>query len=155
MKNKSIYFFLALFTTFIITSCSSDDDGGTDTVPPTIAIIEPHDDDVFAPGDFIEIEIEFTDNVALASYKIDIHYSGDGHSHDLMGGFQWEYEESGTLSGTSQTVTTSVQIPEFLGDIAIEEGAYHFGVYCLDAAGNETVVWQMIEVDTHAGHDLD
>lgn len=156
MKNKSIYFFLALFTTFIITSCSSDDDGGTDTVPPTIAIIEPHDHDEFEPGETMHVEIQFADNVALASYKIDIHYAGDGHSHDARDEYEeWDFELQGTLSGTSQTIHAEIEIPEMIDGHHIREGEYHFGVYAIDAAGNQSVVWIKIEIDDHAHHDHD
>jgi len=153
MKNKSIYFFLALFTTFIITSCSTDD-GATDTVSPSITIITPQDQDEFELGETIQVKLEFTDDVSLASYKVDIHFAGDGHSHDSRGEYEeWDFEMEGTLSGTSQIIHTEIEIPEISNGKPIKEGEYHFGVYCLDAAGNETVAWRKIKIETHPHTD--
>src|SRR5690554_6879671 len=101
-KLKFIYAF-AVVTALFSASCSSDDNSGTDTQKPTIIINEPTDGRVFHAGDEIHTDIDFMDNVQLASYKIDIHFAGDGHSHKVMHGSEghqeWAYETSGTLSG--------------------------------------------------------
>lgn len=141
--------FTLLGILFLTVSCSSDDDNGQDTTPPVVSIIEPHDHDAFGTGDIMSIEINFSDNQALGSYKIEIHHD-DGHTHDVESSQgEWSYIEEGTLSGTDDTVLSEVEIPDFINEMPIEEGDYHFGVYALDAAGNETVVWQVIVIGEH------
>lgn len=146
--------FTVLGILFLTVSCSSDDDNGQDTTPPEVSIVEPHDHDAFGAGEMMHIEIDFADNQALASYKIEIHFD-DGHTHDVESNqAEWEYIEEGSLSGENYTLHSEVEIPDFINEMPIEEGDYHFGVHCLDAAGNETVVWRIIVIGEHGdGHD--
>lgn len=148
-KLKFIYAF-AVVTALFSASCSSDDNSGTDTQKPTIIINEPTDGRVIHAGDEIHTDIDFMDNVQLASYKIDIHFAGDGHSHKVMHGSEghqeWAYETSGTLSGKNDNIHLHIDVPE-----DVEEGHYHFGVYAIDKAGNQNVVW--IELDVHNHED--
>jgi len=147
-KLKFIYAFAVAAALF---SCSSDDNNSVDTQAPTIVINEPTDGEVFHAGDEIHVDIDFSDNVALASYKIDIHFTGDGHSHEksmnISEHIEWEYEVTGVLSGKNQNLHIHIDIPE-----NAEDGAYHFGVFAVDKAGNETVQWIEIDIHNHA-HD--
>lgn len=155
---KNIIFKLSLVLVFIFVSCSSDDDNVLDTVAPGITIVEPHDHEEFEPGETIHVEINFTDNVQLASYKIDIHYAGDGHTHGVVpfdSNVEWTYIEEGDLTGTAFTLHAHIDIPTTINGSPIKEGDYHFGVFALDAAGNETVVWIEIEVGDHHNNEPD
>src|SRR5690554_421894 len=146
MKNIKFIILWLLSLSLISVSCSNDD-SQTDTQKPSIALITPQDEQVFEAGEQIHVQANFTDNVALASYKIDIHYAGDGHQHRTLSedeNQQWAYETTGSLSGTSDTIHIDILIPT-----DAEEGHYHFGVYAVDASGNQQVVWSEIEVHNH------
>lgn len=148
-KFKFIYVFAFASILF---SCSDDDNNSADTQKPTITINEPTDGEVLDPGDEIHVDIDFSDNVELASYKIDIHFAGDGHSHNRPLGvsdyIEWEYEVTGTLSGKNDNIHLHIDIPN-----NVEEGHYHFGVFAVDKAGNQAVQW--IELDIHNHGDGD
>lgn len=146
MKKINFIFVFAVVTALF--SCSSDDNSGTDTQKPTIVIVEPADGEVLHAGEEIHVDIDFLDNVALASYKIDIHFAGDGHSHEksMEDHIKWAYETNGLLSGKEDSVHLHIPVPE-----NTEEGEYHFGVYATDKAGNQNVVW--IEIDIHSHHN--
>jgi len=140
-KYKLIYAFAFIATLF---SCSSDDNSVTDTEKPTIVINAPTDEQELHVGEEIHTNISFSDNVELASYKIDIHFAGDGHAHRQMQDdfIEWSYETAGIISGKNDEIALDIMIPE-----NVKEGHYHFGVYALDKAGNQTVQW--IELDIH------
>ncbi|MFA7445789.1 MAG: DUF4625 domain-containing protein [Flavobacteriaceae bacterium] len=143
MKNIKFITVLAVVTALFTVSCS-DDDSGKDTQKPTITIVEPFDEQAFDAGNEIHVEVDFTDNTGLASYKIDIHFAGDGHQHRGIteeGHEEWAYETTGSLSGTSDNIHLHIPIPE-----NTEEGHYHFGVYAVDTSGNQQVVWSEIEI---------
>lgn len=153
MKTRNFLYILTFFAAITIVSCSNDDDN-IDTVPPAIQIVEPHAHEEFEAGHAIHAEIIFSDNEALASYKIDIHYAGDGHSHGFTDDFEeWDYEQEGTLQGSDYTLHANIDIPEEINGKPIQEGEYHFGVFCIDAAGNQNVVWRIIVIGEHDGHD--
>lgn len=140
---KHIHLIYILFIGIFLASCSSDD-GNTDTTAPKITIVEPHEDEIFDAGTIMHVEIIFSDNVELASYKIDIHHAGDGHGHGRGGETEWDYETEGSLFGKNYTLHLEIAIPE-----DAEEGEYHFGVFALDTSGNETVVWSEIIIESH------
>lgn len=148
MKNLKIITLWTLSLGLLSISCSNDDsDSQTDTQKPSITLISPQDEQVFEAGEQIQVQANFTDNVALASYKIDIHFAGDGHQHrGLLESEhqQWVYETTGSLSGTSDTLHLDIPIPT-----NAEEGHYHFGVYAIDVSGNQQVIWSEIEIHNH------
>lgn len=145
MKTLKFIYVFAVVTALLSLSCSSDDNSGADTQKPTIMINKPTDAEVLYAEDEIHVDIDFADNVELASYKIDIHFAGDGHNHKMMHDSdyqQWAFETSGLISGRNNNIQLSINIPE-----DTHEGHYHFGVYALDKAGNQNVAW--IELDIH------
>lgn len=157
MKNlKSIS--AVLFASLVILSCEKDE-AVVDTIKPTVTISEPHNEDKFAPGAEIHFEALFADNVALASYKVDIHFNADGHSHRPASANEdthepWDFEHTGTLSGASQQVMEHFDIPTQVNGKPIEEGEYHLVVYSIDAAGNQSVVSRAIDITVDAeGHE--
>ena len=52
-----------------------------DDQKPVIRVIEPVEDEAVTPGNALHFEVMFSDNVALASYKVSIHGAFDGHTH--------------------------------------------------------------------------
>lgn len=142
---KTFKHVLAIITTLTLFSCSSDSTS-PDTEKPTISIVKPTDEQSVLSGENLAIEIAFSDNVELASYKIEIHYSGDGHSHNRLNtqneDIPWNYHSEGNLSGKNDIIYSTVQVP-----INAEHGMYHFGVYALDRAGNQNIQWVELDVE--------
>ncbi len=131
----------------ILMSCSNDDD--VDNTMPEINVIKPADDTHFKQGDVIDFEAILTDNVAVQSYKIDIHYAGDGHVHEKSASeedhVEWSMQKDYAIDTPAAQVTVShseIVVPE-----NAEPGGYHFGVYCVDAAGNESSVFLDMEIE--------
>lgn len=143
-KYRFIYPFAFIATLF---SCSSDDNSPTDTEKPTIVINTPTDEQEFHLSGEIHTNISFSDNVELASYKIDIHFAGDGHAHRQVQDefIEWNYETTGVVSGKNDEIDLLITIPE-----NVKQGHYHFGVYALDQAGNQEVQWIELEIHNHA-----
>jgi len=144
MKKIALLSF-AVISTF--TSCSDDDNNTSlDTEKPIIVINSPSANQVLHTGEEIHIEATFTDNVALASYKVDIHFGGDGHEHKALqhDHAEWRYQTTGDLSGESDEIHLHLNIPE-----NAEEGTYHLGVYAIDRAGNENVSWITLDLQSH------
>ncbi len=150
-KHFLIYASLLLGTTFII-SCSSDDGGNLDTQKPVIVLNEPTNEQAFHPGDEIFIDADFSDNVALASYKIEIHSAGDGHTHKQTEEGEWSYMETNTIQGNPKNYTANkqIEIPLTVQGIEIAEGHYHLGIYLVDTSGNEQQ--KFIEIEIHEDH---
>ncbi|MDR2027577.1 MAG: DUF4625 domain-containing protein, partial [Prevotellaceae bacterium] len=122
-------------------ACKED----SDTVKPVINLIEPEDGDSLHIGDDVHFKVEFSDNEALASYKVDIHPNFDNHSHavtkhddDDDETVDFVYEKSwSTISGQKNA---SVHHHEIVIPENATPGHYHLMVYCTDAAGNESYV---------------
>ncbi len=77
---------LVVFSTLFITSCSSDDEGGVDETKPEITL--NYEDGFPQPctqlqrGESYTFRAKVSDNVALASYSLNIHDNFDHHTHD-------------------------------------------------------------------------
>ena len=148
MKKKNLLTYSIVLAFAIFTACSSDE---IDTEAPRIVVNAPEDHAHFHPGDVILFNADFSDNVALKQFKIDIHYGGD-HGHKSVSdddhGHKWSYEHIGDLSGREQNVQMNITIPE-----DTHEGEYHFLVFATDEAGNEAQVVLEIEIeDDHHDH---
>lgn len=80
MKTKySILLLLAAVTAF--SGCDSEE---IDTAKPQIVMSEPAEEEAYAPGSAIHFVVTLSDNVALASYKVNIHGAFDGHTHSAV-----------------------------------------------------------------------
>ena len=147
MKNFKIIFLFMALAAFGFAACSDDE---TDTEKPVIQLNEPADHAHFHPGDEIHFDAEFSDNVALKQFKIDIHW-GEGHDHKSGQhddhGHEWSYEYIAELQGRNQHVHMHIDIPE-----DAKHGEYHFLVYCTDEAGNESFVAIEIEIEDDDHH---
>lgn len=137
-------------TAIIAIAAACDND--VDDVKPTISIVSPTDEQGFVPGDTIWFEATFTDDVELKSYKIEIHDDFDGHDHKSSVLGAWHYDGSWDFEKAQKTVNLKhghIVIPTEVDGQPIAEGDYHFGVYCADAAGNETQVFILVEIGEH------
>ncbi|ASB49827.1 DUF4625 domain-containing protein [Alkalitalea saponilacus] len=159
-KLKYILPVLFAFTIFI--ACSDDDD--VDTTPPVIEIVSPDDHAHFHPGETIHLHAIITDDTELATWKIDIHYNSDGHTHSQIitlkhgdhdhhhGEKEWHLHKDGLIEG-------NVKVYELELDLIVPEdakhGEYHLGVFAVDKAGNQSQVFIEIEVedDDHDHHE--
>ncbi len=132
MRTNWIIYLFVVSMGLLIAACSDED---IDTEKPMMIVYSPGEGQEFRPGDNINFLAEFTDNVGLSEYKIDIHYGGD-HEHkkheDNLD--SWHYEYIGELSGKEQEVYLEIETPSEL-----RTGEYHFIVFLSDLSGNESV----------------
>lgn len=121
-----------------LSSCSEDSDEEAPQITQVKVNGVPLTDHMHVDaGTTMTIEVTMTDNESLNQLKIDLHPNDDGHSHggeeSGEGGADgsWEVLEITNLSGTSQTVTRSFDVPN---DI---RGEWHLGILAIDEEGNE------------------
>ena len=131
-----------------LTFASCDKEQG-DTTKPTILLEGPAEGGTLKVGHHVHFEMELTDDVALGSYKVEIHNNFDGHSHskatkahDHKEPFAYN-KEWNDIAGKRNAHIHHHEI-EIPSDVAL--GNYHFIVYCSDAAGNETQVARNIKI---------
>lgn len=144
------YLMLAFLAIPFLSACDDDDD--VDTTKPVIEIIKPEDHAHFHAGADFDLEAILTDNDELASWKINVHYNADGHSHQKSASasaeveteVEWDQHWSGTIEAGQKSfeLKQTITIPT-----NAEHGEYHLGVYALDKSGNEQVVFIEIEVE--------
>ncbi len=172
-KNVLFLTSLILLGTAAFTSCEKDD---VDNEKPVIRLIAPEEDEEIRPGSDIHFDVEFSDNVALASYKVNIHGAFDGHTHSATLSTRAEEEgepfertwlESEFIAlgdepiAGKRSVTVHhhhIVIPETITvdgvEKPIKEGHYHFMVHCIDEAGLERFVAREIVISSEADeHD--
>jgi hypothetical protein len=142
MKQINNLLYITILAVLSFTACNTEE---VDTEKPVITINEPHDHDHFKPGGNIHFDAEFSDNVGLKQFKIDIHYGGD-HTHKSTGiklqDNEWSYIYTGDLEGRNKHFQMDISIPE-----DVKYGDYDFIVYCSDQAGNESFVALEIEIE--------
>ncbi|RRJ87710.1 DUF4625 domain-containing protein [Paenimyroides tangerinum] len=149
MKNIKTQLFSLLFVSIAFVSCSDSDSSDLDTQKPTISIQSPTDHQEVEPGSELNIQALFQDETALASYKVEIHAAGDGHEHrtialDNKVPFTYENVFQIESNPKSYQVDYSISIPE-----NAKEDHYHVGIFCIDAAGNQSQ--QFVEI--FIGHE--
>lgn len=173
MKMKRLFLgSIVLLGALAFTSCEKDE---KDNEKPQINLIAPEEDEAFKPGGDIHFEVEFSDNVALASYKVNIHGAFDDHTHSTTASTRAEDDDTVEFEKTwlesdfialgeepiagKKNVTVhhhKIEIPETINGKSLKEGHYHFMVYCTDEAGNESFVSREIEISSSAEeHDHD
>lgn len=159
MKSYFKIFTIALSPILFFNSCT-DDESTLDTTKPEIMLASPTDHQEYEFGDVIDVQAIFKDNIALGSYKIDIHSDDDGHQHrsgsttftnkskNTTDTTPWSYSEIGELTANKEfLLNKTIPIPE--GNYT--EGHYHFGIILTDKAGNETQTF--IEIVIGDDHD--
>src|SRR5690606_36231356 len=128
--KKYLVLFVALFS---LVSCDSSDD--LDTTKPEISIITPTDHQEVLPGQTLQFLANVSDNENLASYKIEVHNSDDGHQYgSLIQSYSKEAFSTdivGSLTGKSPVISHDIQISS-----EALHGHYHVRIFVFDAAGN-------------------
>lgn len=160
MKKRALLGIIFLATMGLIaSSCSSDDN---DNEKPVISDFDPEEGEELQIGDYIHFEADFTDNEKLASYKIDIHHNFDNHGdhksvvEDAADSVKFEYSNSWSLEGlkNSHVHHHEIEIPKSQVVDGVEKfirpGKYHFVVYCIDAAGNQSVLSHNVVLSNNA-----
>lgn len=158
--NKITLYLAVLAASVFITSCSDED---VDNMKPTIKLVAPVDDQVLHPGSELHFECEFADDVELRSYKVEIHNNFDGHTHEHATvlksageehGHPWAYSKSWDFEAGQKNAAIhhhEIVVPQTILVDGVEEevaeGNYHLGVYCMDAAGNESKVFVDIVIE--------
>lgn len=149
---KYTLIFTALIISLLFVSCNDDD---VDTSKPSIEVIKPAEGSRhFHQGDSFDFEAIFTDNIALKSYKVEVHW-GDEHDHEAVMKstkeeyVKWEDEWSDELKQEKEdrAVISGIVVPE-----NAEPGKYHLGVYCIDQANNQSEMFIDLEVEEE-GHE--
>lgn len=143
---------IILFTlSFGLISCSED---SSDTVKPTILLNAPEEGALLKVGSHIHFEMDLEDNEELRSYKVEIHSNFDNHGHDTKAEstdetVAFSFNRSWDVSGSKNAHIHhhEIEIPA-----NATHGAYHFMVYCTDAAGNESHLARNITL-SEEGHD--
>lgn len=157
MKKFFILSILSAGLMFSFTACDKDDDA--DTTRPVIELDEPEDGDELLIGAAVHFECDFSDDVMLGSYMIEIHNNFDGHSHQSNKSASLEpffFKKSYELTNlrNAHVHHHDVVIPENAAP-----GNYHLVVYCTDAAGNQSLVARNIilsnDAEEHHHHDDD
>lgn len=145
---------------FFLFSCSGDDDtASNDTQKPIIEMnmsdAAPLSCSTYQRGDIIQFKAQFTDNVALGAYSINIHNNFDQHSHDTETGncemdpiktptHPWTEIIQGEIpvNESDYVATMPIQIPS-----DIETGDYHFMIQLTDAQGWSTLRGISIKIE--------
>lgn len=146
MKKHFFNSFVILATLVLgLTSCN---DSG-DSTDPTIEIVSPINEDEVHLGDTLTVRLNLSDNEALASYKVEIHYN-DGHVHTKQSSVEpirFTYNKTfGDVAGKKNAeVSVDIIIPETIDNIPVKEGGYHLGIYCLDSSKRQSE--KFIEID--------
>ncbi|WP_338395908.1 DUF4625 domain-containing protein [Fulvitalea axinellae] len=98
----------------------------------------------------MNLKAKFTDNKGLASYKVDIHYAGDGHSHShslvqntinlrqYSEGHEDPYNLNKVvqISGTTHNLDWKKDKIEIMIPAEVKHGEYHLHISVLDKSGN-------------------
>jgi hypothetical protein len=154
-KIVSIFIIPAIALATVCTSCDK-----ADNQKPVINLIEPEEGDALQIGADVHFEMEITDNEELRSYKVEIHHNFDNHTHaetkataDDSDPVPFAFNKSWDVSGLKNKLEHHHEI---VIPANAAEGAYHFMVYCTDAAGNESYVARNIQLSHEAAdHDHD
>lgn len=147
MKNNIYKIILAVGLVLVLTACSSDD--SKDTQKPSIVLNAPKDGAKLEIGSEIHFDMEVSDNEMLGSYKIDIHENSDGHTHSakrvatLEDNVEFSFQKQWTLEGQRNA---DVHHHEIVIPQNAELGKYHFVVYVLDAAGNQSMEARSVQI---------
>lgn len=127
---------MAMALGLTITSCTND------TEAPSVNFISPANHSNHEMGDELHIKAIFTDNEALASYKL---YMGDEEGNPTH---DFHFEEEQSIEGTSHEIHTHTDIPSDLAEI------YYLHYTVEDAEGNsvsEKIMLHLKEGDGHGG----
>ena len=104
-------------------------------------------------GESMHLEMDLSDDVALAGYMVEVHNNFDHHGHKAPAraaedSVAFYFKQSYEISGRNQHIHShDVVIPA-----NAKAGDYHLMVYCTDAAGNQSYVARNIVLSPDAEH---
>lgn len=155
MKTKFFFSAACLLaaSSLFLTSCDKDEKA--DVTKPVIKLNAPKEGAVLKIGSKhgVHLDMDLEDDVMLKSFKIDVHNNFDNHSHTKAGDgtVAFSFNKTYDISGKKQhhEHNHDIKIPE-----NAKPGKYHLMIYCLDAAGNESMVERNV-VLSHDGDDHD
>ena len=137
-------FLIILFILNILTGCIFSSNDLVDITAPEIEVLEPHERDELAAGEFIAFDATFMDDLELGSYSIDVHDNLDGHGHgriaqtkDDPGLERWIFKKNYTIPEGYIMYAAQHYDDILIADNAMA-GPYHFIVQAVDQAGNAT-----------------
>jgi hypothetical protein len=119
MKTSAMILF-AVILVGVFSACDKD------TKDPTVAIIAPADNDSFASGDQLHLEMTFADNKDLSWYRVHI---GD-HEGAIQPEFNLDYEDN-NVAGREYHFQEHTIVPASLGP------TYYLYIEAKDEAGND------------------
>jgi len=154
MKRTNRFIIIHLIISFVVIfslhSCTVDDeiDKEKPAIDLSIANAFPLNCDTLYFGESFTFQVQFTDNMELGSYSIDIHHNFDHHSHTTEVS-QCEMEEDKTpvnaftfiedyeIAKGLKSYKTSIEIslPASNIDGAFDQGDYHFFISLTDKEG--------------------
>jgi hypothetical protein len=161
MKTINHILFATITTIVSIFTFISCEKSG-DTTSPVINLIAPAEGAELMAGKDIHFDMELSDNEMLKSYKVEIHNNMENpHNHEKVirtlslkseAATYFSYQHSWDVSDKKNAHIHhhEIEIPE-----DVIPGAYHFIVYCTDAAGNESHVTRNIAIVPNDGSDDD
>lgn len=158
MKKSILYstaVFMAVYALSLFSACSDDN---ADVTKPVINLIEPAEGDELLIGSStgIHFEMDLSDDVMLASYKIEIHNNFDNHSHGTTKAGEtttpFSFNKTYDISGQKNA---HIHHHEILIPATATPGKYHLMIYCTDSSGNESYVARSIVFSTTAEEDHD
>lgn len=147
MKKLNVLAIMAILFAAVFTSCSSDDGER-----PSVEVMEPHDNSVVSKGGKILLKAMLADEIELSSYKVDIHYAGDGHTHKDgdASGVEWDFEMTQEISGTTHEIDMEIDVPLSImhqgKEETVKEGEYHLGVFVINGSGRDNRTFVDIEI---------
>src|SRR5688572_12174514 len=137
-----------MIAALILIGCSGSDVEKPDTEIPQIVLVssspEYGTDDIcglpethvfpLLSEQTLNLELDFSDDVELSQYKIDIHHNFDCHTHGRITevGEPWFVARIEKLEGRGLRITEQLEVPA-----NVTAGNYHLMIYCLDKVGNE------------------
>ncbi len=149
MSKKVILAAMVVATTFV----ACDKENESDTTKPVIVLESPAQGATLKAGDAsgIHLDMELSDDVALGSYKIDIHNADDDHSHASL---SLKSTESFAFNKSWDDIAGQKNAHVHQHEIVIpadaKHGKYHMIVYCTDQARNESYVVREIYISDHS-----
>jgi hypothetical protein len=147
--RRFIYLLPFIFSVFIFSSCDNKDiDTQTPTISNSFNGAFPINCDTLYFGEANKIELQFSDDIELGSYSLDIHHNFDQHAHstdvDLCKPdpvktainpyvFIADYKIAAGLKNYNASIT--LNIPPSSEKGLFDNGDYHFFVSLTDKSG--------------------
>lgn len=142
---STIVLTLILGATF--TACETQE---KDTVGPEIKIVEPANNEIFSPGDIMDLHLEFKDHPSgIAVYQYMIYHE----NIDMPNSFEDEKEVALGAFVNEFPIIHKIKFPEQINSNPLATGTYVIEVKARDHENNLSVLRQNIEIVTETTED--